>query len=250
MSLKRIFGVSLSLAKAEFKLKNEGTWLGNLWYVLGPLLTFILLLNIFQDRLGVDIPNYPLYLLIGILVFNYFGNITKSSTRAIRDNSLIRGIVFPKESIIFSKVFGNLFSHLFEILILIFFLLFFGISLKGLIFYPIILVIVSLFSLGIGLILASIGVYIFDLDNLWIFASTFLWFVTPIFYEIGGQGRLSILNLFNPMYYFITIARDLMIYMRMPELWMILMAIFYTLFSLLVGLLIFNKLKVKFAELI
>ena len=52
------------------------------------------------------------------------------------------------------------------------------------------------------------------------------------------------------MYYFITIARDLIIYVRMPELWMILIAVFYSLAFLFVGMLIFNRLNGKFAELI
>jgi len=250
MSFRRIIGLSLSLAKTEFKLKNEGTWLGIFWYLLSPILTFLVLVAIFQDRLGQEINNYPLYLLLGIIMFNYFQKITVSSTIVIRSTQVIKAISFPKEALVSSVVLQNLFSHLFEIVILIFFLLFFNIPMTAIIFYPIILIFLSIFSFGVGLILASVGVYIFDLNNVWGFVVSFIWFMTPIFYEIGGQGRLFILNLFNPMYYFITIARDLIIYVRIPELWMILMCIFYTLLFLFVGLLIFNKLKKKFAELI
>jgi len=251
LKIKRFFRLSWVIAKAEFKLKNEGTWLGIFWYLLAPVLTFLLLLGIFTDRLGQNIPNYPLYLLLGIILFNYFQKITNECVRIIRTNKgIIKSINFPRESLIGSVVLKTIFSHIFEIIILIGFLLFFGISIKGLIFYPLILIFLSIFSFGAGLILASLGVYVFDLDNLWVFFSKLVWFATPIFYVIGGQTRLFYLNLFNPMYYFITIARDLIVYGNAPELWMMLVGLNYSLLFLLIGIIIFNKLKIKFAELI
>jgi len=249
--IKNILGLSLSIAKAAFKLKNEGTWLGVLWYLLSPVLTFLLLLGIFTDRLGKEIPSYPLYLLLGVILFNYFQKITNESVKIIRDNSgIIKSINFPKESLIGSIVLKILFSHIFEIFILIIFLVFFGVSVKTLIFYPLILFFLSIFSFGAGLILASLGTYFFDLNNIWLFVSKLIWFATPIFYVIGEQTRLFYLNLFNPMYYFITVARDLIIYVKVPEMWMVLGMIFYSFIFLITGLLIFNKLKIKFAELI
>ncbi|MBD3260723.1 MAG: ABC transporter permease, partial [Candidatus Altiarchaeales archaeon] len=73
---KRLWGLSLSIAEAEFKLRNEGSYLGILWYLLEPLLMFILLLFVFSKSLGQDIPHYPLYLLVGIIVFNFFQKVT------------------------------------------------------------------------------------------------------------------------------------------------------------------------------
>ena len=101
-----------------------------------------------------------------------------------------------------------------------------------------------------SLALSAITVYFVDLENVWLFASQLLWFGTPIFYAIEGQNRLMTVNLFNPMYYFITIARDLIIYNKMSELWMIGGMLGFTFLSLVIGLIVFNKLKHKFAEMI
>ena len=249
--IKSIFGLSLSIAKAGFKLRNEGTWLGVFWYLLGPVLTFLLMLGIFHNRLGQNIPSYPLYLLLGVILFNYFQKISSESTKIIRGSTgIIKSINFPRESLIGSVVLKTIFSHIFEIVILIIFLVFFGIPIKTMVFYPIILFFLSIFSFGAALILASLGTYFFDLDNIWEFVVRLIWFATPIFYATGGQTRLFIFNLFNPMYYFITVARDIIIYARIPEMWMILGVIGYSLLFLAAGLFIFNKLKVKFAELI
>lgn len=250
-NLKRILELSLSSAKAGFKLKNEGTFLGIFWYLLAPVLTFILLLLIFSDRLGGQIFHYPLYLLLGIIMFNYFQKITDEAVKVIRINSgIIKSINFPRESLIISVVLKTMFSHFFEIIILVLFLVFFDVPVIMILFYPLILIVFSIFALGISFIIASLEVYFFDLDNIWVFASKLIWFATPIFYAIEGQTRLFYLNLFNPLYYFITIAREIILYAKFPELWMMVMALFYALLFLLIGILIFNKLKPKFAELI
>jgi ABC-type polysaccharide/polyol phosphate export permease len=249
--LKSTLGLSLALAKAQFKLKNEGTWLGVLWYLLAPILTFLFMLGIFHDRLGNNIPNYPLYLLLGIILFNFFRKIADESVAIIKNRSaLIKSLNFPRESLILSIVLKTLFSHMFEIIILILFLLFFKIPISTMIYYPIVLIFLTMFTIGASLILSSLGAYFFDLHQIWGFAANIIWFVTPIFYSIGGQDRLFIINLFNPLYYIITFARDLIIYNKLPDLYINLGTIGYSLLFLTTGLFMFNKLRRRFAELI
>jgi lipopolysaccharide transport system permease protein len=244
-------GLSLQLAKAQFRIRNEGSYLGILWYLLNPLLLFILLYLIFSTRLGKGIPHYPLFLLLGIIMFNFFQSFSTESAGIIRSNSnVIKSIIFPRESLIGASVLRALFSHIFEIIVLIIFFLFFKISIINFIFYPLILIFFIVFCFGIGLFLSSLSVYFIDLNNIWHFAVRLIWFGTPIFYAIEGQTRLFYLNLFNPIFYFITITREILIYNKIPELEMILGMISFTLLSLFIGLLFFNKLKGRFAELI
>jgi len=238
--------LGFSLAKFKFKLKNEGSYLGIIWYLLNPLLLFTLLFLIFYDRIGTNIPKYPLYLLIGIIMFNFFQSTTSESTRTLLNNrNLIKSVKVNYKSFIFSDILHNLFSHFFEILVIAIFFIISGINPIWLLVYPVIL---FLFIYGFSLILSSLTIYMADLGNIWDFMTKLLWFATPIFYEIGGQKRLFILNLFNPLYYFITITRETLIYNRLPELWIIIGAIEYSLISLVGGIIIFNKLKHKFAE--
>lgn len=248
-SLNRFWSLTLSLAIAEFKLKNEGSYLGILWYLLNPLLMFALLFFIFADRLGARIDNYPVYLLIGIIMFNFFQQITTESTKIIIDNSnLIKSIAFPREILISSIVLKTIFSHIFEVAAFLVFLIILGTSITGLVLYPLILFFFCLFVYGFSLILSALTVYFIDLDNIWLFVVRLLWFATPIFYAIEGQSQLFILNLFNPVYYFITIARSIIVYAEMPSNWLMVGAIGYSLLFLIIGLSIFSKLKVKFAE--
>ncbi|MGV8152509.1 MAG: ABC transporter permease [Candidatus Nanoarchaeia archaeon] len=249
--LKSFLGLGIQLAKANFKLRNEGTWLGIFWYLLNPLLTFLLLWAIFINRLGDDIPNYPLYLLLGILLFNYFQRITSDAVLIIRMNSgIIKSINFPKESLVGGVILSTLFAHLFEIAIWIIFMIIFKSSISTMIFYPIIIIFFSIFCFGFSLILATLGIYFLDLDNVWSFVSKLIWFATPIFYSLEKGTLLYYANMFNPLYYFITIAREAIIYTRLPETWIVLVALGYSLLFLFVGIVYFNKFKNKFAELI
>lgn len=247
--LRRIFGLSLVIAKADFKQKNEGSFLGPFWYLLNPILSFALLLAIFSKRLGGDIPHYPIYLLMGIIIFNFFNEIATESTTTIRNNNIIiKSIKFPNETLVAAIVLKALFSHLFEIAILLGFLCFFQLSLLNILLYPIIIFFFCFFAFGIALLFSCIAVYFYDFDNIWIFVSRLMWIGTPIFYAVHKGELLFKLNVFNPLYYFLTISRDVLIYSKPPELWMVVGMLGYTLFFVVVGLFVFNKLKIKFAD--
>jgi ABC-type polysaccharide/polyol phosphate export permease len=180
-----------------------------------------------------------------------FHKTTIEATNGILHNAgLIKSIKFPGESVIISIVLRNLFEHLFEIIVFAIFLSAFNVSLVGIIFYLIVLVFLILFSYGVSLILSALTIYFIDLKNIWTFISRLLWFATPIFYSIGGQTKLLTFSMFNPLYYFITISRDIIIYQRMPELWMIGGAVIFTVAALAIGIFVFHLLRHKFAEMI
>jgi ABC-2 type transport system permease protein len=246
----KVLGLGLAIAKAEFKLKNEGSYFGVFWYLLNPFLVFLLLFSIFSDRLGGSIYLYPLYLLLGVVMFNFFQTATIESARSIIDDHrfLIKSINFPRESIVVAIIVKNALSHLLEICLLLIFFLFFSVPLWGLLFYILLLPFFILFTFGVSLMLAATTVYFVDMKNIWSFAVRLIWFATPIFYAIEGQARLFYFNLFNPMYYFITAGRDILIYLRPPEFFIIIGLIFYAATFFGIGLIIFQKLSSKLPE--
>ncbi len=185
-------------------------------------------------------------------MFNFFQNTTIESTKSIvRDyHYLIKSINFPAESIIVSIVLRNFFSHLFELSLVVVLFLFFNISLFHIFFYLPALILLIIFTLGSSLILSSLTVYFMDLDNIWNFITRIIWLGTPIFYAIGGQEKLFLVNLFNPIYYLITLARETIMYGRPPEYWVIFGALASSFLVFLLGLFIFNKLKSRFSEMI
>ncbi|MGA2775016.1 MAG: ABC transporter permease [Candidatus Omnitrophota bacterium] len=243
--IKSILDLSLSLAKTRFKLRNEGTYLGVFWYLLEPLCMLLILLYIFSSR-KPNIKDYPLYLLLGLIMFNLFSNSTIQSAKAITENAgFIKSLKISHEALVLSVVFQVIFTHFFEIAALSIFMIYFNINLTGLIFYPILLFFYSIFICGISFTLAAVGVRINDIANVWSVIVRLMWFATPLFYSISEKSLQSLLN---PIAYFISAGRSLIINNQPPALWIVIGITFMSIISLAVGLFIFNLSKNKFAE--
>lgn len=248
---KSVFGLAFQIAKAEFKLRNEGTWLGNLWYLLIPILTFLIFFGVFSQNLGENIPNYAVYLFMGIIVFGLFQKVTDESVKTIKQHQgIIKSINFNRVSLVFASLLKSVFAHFFEMLVLVGLFILFGISLKGLIFYPFILVFFLIFIFGSSLILASISVYFVDLENIWSFVSRIVWLLTPIFYSSDIKSHISFLNYLNPLFYYISAFRELVIYLEFPSRYILFGCFAASAISLILGLLLFDKLSRRFAEMI
>lgn len=247
--IKKILGLSLSLAIAQFKLRNEGSYLGVFWYLLEPLSFFAILLFLAGAISNSLIPKYPLYLFLGLIMFNFFLQVTSASASVISQNSgFIKSIKISPESFVLASAFQFVFSHIFELVIFAIFMIFFKANLFFLVFYPVIFLFFLIFILGVSFAFAAAGVYLIDLNNIWQVAGRFLFFATPIFYAVPKGTWLFYLNTLNPLYHFTSIARDIVIYNSLPSLRGMFLVSAISILIFLAGLLIFEKNKNKFAE--
>jgi lipopolysaccharide transport system permease protein len=245
--LKSILGLSFQLAKASFKMKNEGSYLGILWYLLEPLALFVIFMLI---RIGnSDVPFFALYLFIGLIMFNFFTKTTVEAVETIETNSeMIKSLKINKEVFVVSAVLKSVFSHFFEIVAFLAFMIYFGAPLLNILWYPLVLLVFLVFTLGVCFFVATIGVYVSDFSNVWSIITRVLFFGTPIFYVIADFNGLAKIEYLNPLYYFITIARELVIYGRIPETLLLGGACLFSLLAFLIGFTVFELNKKKFAE--
>lgn len=247
--LKSILGLSFSIAKANFKLRNEGSYLGILWYLLEPLLLFLVIILVKQNMGIIEIVHYPIYLLSGLIMFNFFRSSTMFSTNSIKNNSsFIKSVKVPKEALVISQIMQSVFSHVFEIIVLIILMIFFKVNLIMILFYPFIFLFFVLFVLGVSFILATLGVFISDITNVWNVITRILWFATPIFYMVKKGTRFYSINLFNPISHYINITRSIIIYRTFPSFFIMFVMIIFSLFIFLLGFYVFQKYQNKFAE--
>lgn len=247
---KSMFGLGWQLSKANFKLKNEGSFLGIFWYLLEPLLLFLILINL-RVFFGNGIDEYALYLLIGLIMYNFFLGVSLKATSLVLGNTqLIKSVKINFGSLIISNIMEGIYSHIFEIILFIVFMAYFKVQLLWILAYPLIFVFYVIFIVGVSFILATIGIFINDLRNVWRVVARMMFFVTPIFYLVEKGTTLYYVNLFNPLYYFITASRELVVYGRIPSIFMIDIIVLISLFTFLIGIVIFNKYKNKFAEMI
>lgn len=247
--IKKIIGLSFSLAKAQVKLRNEGSYFGIFWYLLEPLSFFVILFFLGNFLMKSGIEKYPLYLFLGLIMFNFFIATTNSAIKIFSSNSgFLKSIKINKHSFVVAMVLQYVFSHFLEIVIFLGFMVYLNVNLAGFLFYPLIFLFFFLFVLGLCFILSIIGVYVADFNNIWQVFTRLLWFVTPIFYLLLEESGLYYFSLLNPIYYFIDISREIIIYNRWPAFSYILLSLASGILFFSVGLLIFNKSEKKIAE--
>lgn len=247
-----ILSQSYSLAKANFKVRNEGSYLGIFWYLLNPLCFFLIILYLRGVLFASEgVAHYPAYLLLGLIMMNFFNQSMAASADLIRINSgFIKSIKIRYEVFVVSTLLQGMFSHAFELLLFAVLLLYLHVSLLGIVWYLAVFVFFALFVLGMSFLFATVGLYFNDLKNIWAIAAQLLLFATPVFYDVHPGSYLYLGNLFNPLFYFLTAARDVAIYSILPPVGIALTAVLISISALAIGLFVFERYKSRFAELV
>ena len=247
----RTYNFLYELTIKTVKLRNEGSYLGFLWYLLEPLIQFIILLIVFQDRLGANIPSYPLYLLIGIIHWELLGIGVQRCANALRQQSqLIKTLTIRLELFVLVAVIVTCILYCFNMCIYLGLFMPLKAKIGALWLYPIILFSELLLVAGIGLSLSAISIFFRDIVNAWMVLQRAWWFLTPVFY--GRQfvvGWHETVSLYNPMFHILTNMRAILIYGATPSL----MSVGYTLLGsgaiFIVGYGLFRKFAPFCAEL-
>lgn len=198
------------LTLTEFKLKDQGTFLGFLWTLLHPALTFAILYFLFTKWMGKFVDQYAAYLIVGVVQWQFFEKATSSALPVLkRSSSLIKNFKFPVQILVFSSVGAVFLCYLLEMAILLAFLLLTGIRpsanwllLPGLMLFYLVL------TLGVSLALSLLALEYQDLERIWAIVLSTGFFLTPVFYPLSvlSKGRRNLL-MFNPMVHVIDVFR-------------------------------------------
>ena len=169
MNIFKYKDLLFELVLRDIKIKYKKSILGVLWSVLNPLLMMIVLTIVFSEIFKSSINNFPLYLITGQVIFNFFSEATNMSMVSILGNgSLIKKVYIPKYIFPLSKTVFGLVNLIFSLIAVIIVFLFTKQSIGiATIFIPISLFYTFLFSFGIGLILASTAVFFRDMLHLY-----------------------------------------------------------------------------------
>ncbi|MDB5178137.1 MAG: transporter [Patescibacteria group bacterium] len=205
------------LAVTDFKLKYQGSVFGYLWSLMKPLAIFGVLYLVFSVfvRIGSDIPNYPVYLLLGIVLWNYFAESTNNAMRSIVDKGdLIRKVYFPRIVILFSNSLSALITLVLNLLIIVVFMLVARIFPTPLEILGFLVLTAELYllSLGISLFLAALYVKFRDFAYIWEVALQLLFYASAIIFPLNivPHRFLQVLTL-SPITQIIQDTRKLLI---------------------------------------
>src|SRR6185437_986059 len=159
------------LVKTDFKLRYQGSVLGYIWSLLRPLLMFLVLYLVFTVFLpvGKGVPYYPVYLLLGIVLWNYFNEATTGSVGAIvGKGDLLRKLNFPRYVIILAGSFSALINLVLNFVVIGVFMIFNHVVLhwSALIIFPLILELFVI-SLSVAFLLSALFVKFRDVQYIW-----------------------------------------------------------------------------------
>lgn len=237
------------LVKREIKVRYRHSALGMVWTVLNPLLSMLVLTVVFSYMLRMDIENFPLYVLIGNIVFGFNSDATNQGMTAIVNNaSLIKKVYIPKYMFPLSNVLSCLVNFAFSFIAMILVMIFTGAKFHiTIVTIWIPMLYLMLFSFGLSLILSTVNVFFRDTQHLYgVFLTAWMYF-SGIFYSIDFiPEKLKVFIDINPMYQYINFFRQVIMYGVFPGVRENLMCIFWSILMLALGLSVFYKNQDKF----
>lgn len=234
----------------DIKLKYRRSYLGYLWSILNPLMLMIVLVIVFSNLFRFDIPNFPLYLISGQIIFSFMVEATNMSVGSIIGNaSLLKKTYVPKYIFTISKVGSSLVNLIFSLGALLLVMVITSAEFSwNLLFFPFIILQLLVFCLGISLFLAAANVFFRDIQYLWgVFVSMWM-YLTPIFYPVSiiSEEYQNLYKTINPMYWYIEQFRDIILYAKFPQTDSILMGTGLAIVVLILGSIYFNKKQDEF----
>ncbi len=237
------------LVSRDFKTKYKRSVLGAFWSFLNPLLTMCVQYFVFSRIFRADIRHFSAYLVIGVVMFNFFSEVCSMDLLSIIGNApLITKVYMPKYIYPLTRTMSSSVNLLIAFVPMLLVCLASGVEMKkSTVLAIFFFVCLAVFSLGLGLLLATSMVFFRDVQFLWSVMNMMWMYATPIFYPesiLPDEFRLVIR--LNPLYHFLKNARICILDGISPEPRAYFLCLAIAAAMLLVGLLVFKKNQDKF----
>ncbi len=238
------------LVSKDLKLKYRRSFLGYFWSILNPLGIMLVMVIVFSNMFRFDIEYYPVYLIVGQVMFNYMSATTTHSMYSILDNgALLKKIYVPKYIFTFSKVTSDLTDFFFSMGAILLVMIVTRTPFSWyLILVPVVTLELYFFCLGLGLFLSQASVFFRDIQYIYNVVLTAWTYLTPIFYsETLLPDWLHFLVVhFNPLYFYIKQMRQIIIEQTYPDPKLVAAGSACAVLMMVIGSLFFKKNQGKF----
>ena len=255
-NIKRYSFLMKQLIMRDFKVKYKRSVLGILWSILYPILMMAVMALVFSHmfKFKMDGVNYLVYLMTGLVMFNYFSEASNNAMTSVVSNfALINKVYIPKYIFPISKVLFCGINFLLTLIPLFFLIIFTGsgdtkcvISLWYLLL-PYVFVCLLLFTAGLGLLISAISVFLRDMFYIYGIILTIWNYVTPIFWGIAliPESYQPFFKM-NPLYIYINSARTIILYGECPDAVSMISMFLIGIGTLAIGSFVFKKEQDKF----
>lgn len=243
-----------SSVQKEIRGKYKASMLGVLWSFINPLLQVLVYAIVFPYLLRNTGDNYLVYLVTGIIPWNFFTTVITGTVNCIKVNAgIIKKVYFPRIVLPVSIAVSGLINFFISCLIVIAVCIFSGVGVSWhIILLPVIAIVQMIFSLGIGLVLSACDAYVQDLEYMVNFLIQLAMYGTPIVYNLNVFSNTSNLLVqlirMNPLTIIVGAYRDIFLYHQMFDLPQFGVVAIIALVILCIGTMVFHKLEKGFAE--
>lgn len=239
------------LISRDFKVKYKKSILGIVWSLLYPVLTMAVMAIVFTNVFKFSTPgvNYLVYLMSGLVLFNYFSEASNLAMSSVVANfSLINKVYMPKYIFPLSKCLFVGINFLLTLIPLYAIILITGTGVNWHhIMLPYDIICLLLFTIGTGLILSTISVFMRDMFYIYGVLISLWTYLTPIMYDIKIiPEKFQLLMKLNPMYWFLKFSRDIILYDSTPKVSVWICCGIIGITFLVIGLIVFKKNQDKF----
>jgi len=240
--------VFAELVKRDFKAKYKRSFLGVLWSMLAPLFTLLVMNFMFSKFFGRTQEYYTIYLFSGWLIFQYYNEATNGAMNSLMANAgIFSKVKVPKYMFLFSRITSSSINFFLTLVLYFIFVIAYGLPITWkfiTLIYPV--VCMFLMILGVGLILSALFVFFKDIQYLYGVFTTALMYATPIFYTPDILGENAWIFNFNPLYYYVTYFRSVVIDGVIPglEFHVVMLGVSLVLFA--IGCWMYKKYNYKF----
>lgn len=254
------FDLIFQLSRRGIQSRYRGSVLGMFWSLLTPLLMLLIYSFVFSivfkakwNHPGAEDANFGIILFSGMIIHALFSEPMVMAASSITGSAqYVKKVVFPLEVMAWSTIVVTSFQALISFLILIVFMLVIGMKIHAtLLLFPIVVLPMLIFSVGVCWLLSSLTVFVRDIGQLVGIVATVLLFISPVFYSIDRlPAHLQTIIYLNPISFIVDQMRLISIYGEMPN-WIGLG--YYSLISLAIawfGLIVFQRLRVGFADVL
>jgi len=227
------------MVKRDFVTRYRRSVLGILWSLLNPLLTMAVLTMVFSMLFRFEVENFPVYLLSGQIMFNFFSESTTTAmTSIVASAGTVKKVYVPKYIFPVSRVFSSMVNLGFAFTAFLIVLIVTGAPFHWtILLVPIPIMYLLMFSIGIGLLLSAMSVFFRDLNYIYGVFLTLLMFLTPIMYPVSILSpRMFHLIHLNPMFHYVGYFRELALNGNIPGLWANIICLGFSLAALGTGL--------------
>jgi len=235
----------------DLVVRYRNSILGFFWSILEPLLMLTILYVVFTQLFKSQIENYPLYLLLGLIMWNFFSRSTGMSlTSLLSKAGIVTKIYFPREILPLSSCITALIMLTFEMIIFFVFVLIFRfIPPTTIILLPGLLMIEFILTLGISFPLSIFNVRYRDIQHIWNLLLYAGFFISPVIYSTTTfPPKIRDLFMLNPMAQILEMSHNAVIYGTLPSLFDITYLLSVSFGIFIIGYLIFRKYQSKIIE--